>query len=977
MIEKVNYSDIIHTLTESLNEVIDVVNSGDIRNIDEQLKETEMRIQNKLDDYGVSISQYLADPTGVLDSYNAFLSAITSYDEIYIPKGVYLIGQNLTIPANKKFVFGRNARLKPANSVTITILGTWDASDDDWIFEMSLGGVIGGDFKIAEVHPEWFGAKGDGISDDAKAFNDAMTVCAKKRIIRLGAKTYKIKSTIESNCRGIKGAGAYVDGQNGGTLLSFDPTDIATDLLPCIRIETAGHGAIFEGFRIAGKVGYASRYLSDHIDKDKFEVGTYDMFTTGVSALEVAGAATPVFRNMQTVGVKVGLFLNSTNGHVTSYDSTWSGLIGVYCKRNSEDYFFQGGSITGAFCGFMLGIFLQANHYGGAALTMKRVHMGYSPYGFYQVKDTPDYDSIVNCGGIYGAFESVRFERIGEACVKLLPKSEASGYFSGIGMSWSPVDYPPDVVGGWVCPIPDDLILPQNKQKYALYFGKVSRKLIIDNWDAGGAYKSPNSTGAIGTAYFDHIATDDIMLDGLGDPSLITVRRKRESLSIVLTTPKAVEYSIHSKVNNPISHGQLVRNPEVVSNWTVGIGATLSIITDLTQLPARLSHEACSFLGENIKILKITPDGISSPNLSLPVLSPAIVDTGREICYEYFIMSEVAVSVRSSLAFGSNTRLYDTSYRLNALKWERIRGRGLKPPNNTFINMNIGNLDKTASTYIVGLMVSYDNNGAYSPHPHAYTSTDLEIGGNNGLILTDTVDGTRSKITLTNGSLQPENMNVKTKVYSPNGVPYKITVADDGTLTTSLDALVYDSFDRVDSATSLGSVWTTPTNGWGISSNEAYPIIISTSATRAGAIWAGGVGTTNYNVGCTMKGQLTDATNYSRCGLYVKYVDANNQIYVTFTNNAIQIYRRLISVDTIVASVAFKPSDNVYYKMRVAVKNNNISVYVDGDLKVNYKLTLAEITVFGLSQLVGLRHIGGGTVTVPTARFNNFVVEQI
>jgi hypothetical protein len=972
MTEKNEYSELMHTLAESLKEVVGV------REAIEQQEISEIRLQNQLDEYWISINKYTVDPSGIQDSYGALMSALTaSTDTIYIPKGVYLIGQNIVIPANKKLIFGRNARLKPATGVTLSINGTWDASDDDWIFDMSLGGIINGDFKVDEIHPEWTGAKADGVIDDAKAFNDAMTLCARKRILRLGAKTYKVKSTIENNSRGIKGVMAYIDGSNSGTLISFDPTDKTTDLLPCIRITQGGASAVFENFKIAGTVSYSSRYLSNWIDKVKFEAGTYDMFAVGTVAIEVAGASTPVFRNVATSNIKVGLLLNSTNGHITTYDSKWSGLIGVYCRRNSEDYYFHGGSISGAFCGFMLGIINTSNHYGGAALRMTRVHMGFSPYGFYQVKDTNDYDSIANCGGIYGAFETVRFEQIGEACIKLLPKSLSSGYYSGMGFGWSPIDYTGDS-GRWQYSLPDDLMAQADKQKYAVYFGKINKKLIIDNWD-GGDVKKSSASGAIGTAFIDHIATDDIMLDGLGDPNLITIRRKRESASITLTTPKAVEDVIHARAYNPISHGQLVKNPEVISNWTVTNGGTLSIITDLTQLPIGLSSEAISYLGENVKILKITPDGINSPNISLPFLPPTIADIGREIGYEYFMMSENAVAIRSNMNFTAFARLYDQTYNITALKWARVRNRGLKPSNITFINIAMGNLNKTRPTYIVGLMVSYDHNGAYSPYPHSYTNTDFEIGDKSGLILTDTTDGSRSRITLTNGYLQSENMNGKTKVYSPNGIPYKISVADDGTLSTSLDALFYDSFDvddnttLISSASTLGSAWVAVKGTWNRSSNEAYSItLLGTSI----AVLSNGVGTTNYNVGCAMKGQLLSSSDYSRPGIMVKYIDGNNHFWIEFTNNALHISRRVSGMGTTVSSVSFTPIDNVYYKMRVVIKDNVISGYVNGDLKLSYKLTPIDITTFGLSEIVGLRHHGSGTISTP-AKFNNFVVEQI
>lgn len=148
--------------------------------------------------------------------------ADASSDTIIIPKGSYKVDMNITVSASKKFVFSAGAMLKPVNGVTITINGTWDANSNNQIFDFSLGGVIAGDFKIAEIYPEWLGAIGDGVTDDAKAFNDAMTLCAKKGLLVLGVMNYLVKSTIENNARGIRGVGKYTYSGNSGTRITFD-----------------------------------------------------------------------------------------------------------------------------------------------------------------------------------------------------------------------------------------------------------------------------------------------------------------------------------------------------------------------------------------------------------------------------------------------------------------------------------------------------------------------------------------------------------------------------------------------------------------------------------------------------------------------------------------------------------------------------------------------------------------------------------
>lgn len=724
-----------------------------------------------------SIIDYLADPTGINGSAGAILSAISGEsDVIFIPKGIYSVEKNITIPSTKKLIFSRNARLLPWKGVTITINGTWEAGDDDWIFDLSRGGFVNGDYSIEEIRPEWLGAKGDGKTDDAESFRGASTLCNKKRIIKLGAKTYMLKSTVETSCRGIKGVNTYVDSQNGGTLITFYPTDVTTDLLPAIRIKEAGAGSVFEKFRISGNVDYSSRYLSKWVDKTKFEASTYDMFAPGVAAIEVANTATPLFREVSTARVKAGLLLNSTHGHVTSYDSSWNGLIGVYCRKNSEDYFFQGGGISGSFCGLMIGVIPTAGHNGGiSALTINRVHMGFSPYGIYQVIDVDPavYAGYSNVLGLNGYVEG-RFEQTGEAAIKLLPKSGTSGlYLNGFGMTYSPIDYT-DEPGRWQHSLPDSLIPASEKQKYCVWLGSLKNSRITD--DRGLALKS-TAPGSLGTAIIE-IFHEDNDIEGLV-PKYTTIKRKITGASVQLTKALEVADTVREHANSPISHGNLVE-PENISHWSASSGAKVEVVTDMSLLPAPFTEEMKRYLGGTIPVIKITPDGVSSPNIFIKTPnSPISVDTTRMINYEYFIYAPSGV-VASRIDFWNNKHLYyDTYQNLAKGDWSHIVGRELKSPDPKLNQVAFYRASPTLPTYIVGVMVSYDRPGAYAPYNHNYTRDAIETVG--GLILADTITGTRYKCHLNDkGLLSMSNMSTgESAVFATLSMLKSLPTADE------------------------------------------------------------------------------------------------------------------------------------------------------------------------------------------------------
>lgn len=693
-----------------------------------------------------NILDYGAIANGADNVHNALSAAISDgiSDVIHLPRGSYLLSTDITIPSDKKLTFSRNARLIISENTTLTIDGTWEAGDDDWIFDLSLGGKVGGNYKLDSIRPEWVGAKGDYYSDDTDAFKYAMSLCDRKRRLLLGPRHYTIKDTIENLSRGISGVSKYVDGGSGGTRINYDPPAGSSDLLPCIRIKDAGASAVFEDFRIVGRVAYASRKLSEWVDKNLFEMSHYDMFAPGFVGIEVAGSATPIFRGVSTAGVKVGILFNSDKGHISSYDCEWNGLIGVYCRKNSEDYFFQGGGISGSFAGIMFGVIPIAGHNGGmTATTLTRVHMGFAPYGIYQVIDVDmtTYESFSSVAGLNGHIEG-RFEQTGEAAIKLLPKSDTSGLtITGFGMGFSAIDYT-DEPGRWQYSMPDELILPEEKQKYAVWLGGLRNSRILK--DRGTAVKS-KALGALGSAYIETLH-DNIDLSGL-DLENVRYSRKMAGTSLRYSIPNVLDESIREYANSAISHGNLFE-PEDVSYWTSTNSATISIVTP--DLVPNMTEELLRHVGSAAKVIKVTPDGLRSPTISIrPPEERRIVSTSRMINYEYFIHAPSGV-VASRMEFGGGKFLYSNT-RTNLTGWTRITGREEYAPNENLNQISIFQASATDPTYIVGLMVSYDGLASYSPYLHAYTRMPIETPA--GLILTDEITGSRYKLSVIEGSL--------------------------------------------------------------------------------------------------------------------------------------------------------------------------------------------------------------------------------
>jgi hypothetical protein len=125
-----------------------------------------------------NIKEYGATGNGSTNEYEFFNAMITDIDgadyDVVLPKGIYKIATNITIPSNIRLIFANGAILKPANGVVITGSNAKIEAGLYQIFDLSLGGTIAGTWDIKEVYPEWFGAVGDGVVDDTAVFAKMM-----------------------------------------------------------------------------------------------------------------------------------------------------------------------------------------------------------------------------------------------------------------------------------------------------------------------------------------------------------------------------------------------------------------------------------------------------------------------------------------------------------------------------------------------------------------------------------------------------------------------------------------------------------------------------------------------------------------------------------------------------------------------------------------------------------------------------------
>ena len=169
--------------------------------------------------------------------------------DIYLPKGTYIIGTNITISANVNLIFANGAILAPKTGVTITLNCGIQAGCYQ-IFS-GEGTIISNTSNILVINPMWFGAKTDGSDCSDSIYKSAEFLQTTGGTIRFpNGGWWTISSTINIKRNNIKIEGSGMAGQTTLTVLNqnFNIFNITGTGVEIANIRILGSGVPTGGY---------------------------------------------------------------------------------------------------------------------------------------------------------------------------------------------------------------------------------------------------------------------------------------------------------------------------------------------------------------------------------------------------------------------------------------------------------------------------------------------------------------------------------------------------------------------------------------------------------------------------------------------------------------------------------------------------------------------------------------------------------
>jgi len=460
-----------------------------------------------------------------------------------------------------------------------------------------------------------FGAIGNNIADDSDAFiaadlaaqnrGNALYIPASDRYGN--PLRYLIKKPVTFGSSHIYGDSTSLNGGAGSSIqagLEGYPDGTAV-------LGFAAYGFFCENLTVYGNENWNLQYLVSDGMLNPTELPNYSAFASGYASFASVNNSQGLFFNCSASHNKFGLLLNSAAGHIFWDSCSWDGLFGVFCANSSQDFFSDKTQMTGVWASV---------GYAGISLRMLRSGVGFSPYGFYQVQNSP-FPSDDTPNNVSLNLVQCSIEGIGEAVICDLQIANEIISISIGEATFNMGDAPPGVTDGGFYPyiLPTDIMPLGTAQQFLFRFGaprilscdfqpimndRAVFQLILTSQPGANPYVSPYQRVAVVSENYNASPLVEGGFASACGNSIVSYNQL--PLSTPFNNPGTQILNFagdgkggsgfpirHPRVSNALNYddimtnrdilsdGNLLQNPEILSNWSPNSTLTLSSASSL------------------------------------------------------------------------------------------------------------------------------------------------------------------------------------------------------------------------------------------------------------------------------------------------------------------------------------------------------------------------------------------------------------
>lgn len=318
-----------------------------------------------------------------------------------IPRGTWTISTNTTVPSNVTLDIQRGAVFTIATGRTFTINGTINAGGYQIFNCVGTGKVVFASGPINKIYPEWWGATGDGTTDDSTAIQAALTCpvnSVRPLTVFFSSKSYAITSglTIDVAYTSADFNATTIDasGMVSGTALTITATANDINAKTFIRsgyFEGPGKTSTVKGIAFLGTA--ANKAVTscnfEHMRFSSFLVGyEYQDFTWVTqhygNIADDCGTAVKMVSGGTTYGENIAWF----GGQLVNCDT------GVINQNAAGNIHFNGSSID--YCGVIADAQRGGIHFDNCHIEGNSVAVPYTDIPF---QTSTNQDSVITVTG--------------------------------------------------------------------------------------------------------------------------------------------------------------------------------------------------------------------------------------------------------------------------------------------------------------------------------------------------------------------------------------------------------------------------------------------------------------------------------------------------------------------------------------------------------------------------------------------------